>query len=689
MTPPAADPGHADVLIIGAGPSGGVAARRLAAEGVKVVCLEQGHWQDRDQYRGAQWDWELAAAKGWASHPNIRARPTDYPIDFSDSDMQAINFNGVGGGTILFNAIWIRFLESTFRTKSRFGLGDDWPVSYQELQPFYERTDREFGVSGMGGNPAYPPGEDPPLPPLPFNKESVAVARAIAAHGWHWWPDTNAIISTPYDERRPCVQRGTCPTGCNEGAKSSADITHWGKAVTLGAILVTGARVRRITLDAAGLANGAEWVDEAGAEHFQSADVVLVAANGVGTPRLLLNSASARFPDGLANRSGLVGRNLMMHPLALVQGFFHDEIDFLHNGSTVQCLQFAEDDPSRGHRLGAKWSLHPGPLGPLAAAQMAWAQHGPGGDYHKRFGELFRHGMHWSIMCEDLPEESNRVVLSKDITDSSGIPAPKVHYRYSENSLRCLDYNVQRAMQVFEEAGAWKVQSANPAGANAHFTGTARMGDDPARSVVDRWGMAHDVPNLGILDGSVFVTCSAVNPTSTLSALSLRNTEHLIERRASLPTPQRRTNAPVSRPRATPIVEPPAPEPVTAEERARLKMLAGVLIPAADGMPSGAEVGVEGRLLDRVLGSRPDFIPNLKAALSQPADDPAARLARLAADAPLAHQALLTVVASAYYLDPGVRGRLAYDGQTGRAQKPDSYPAYIAEGLLDHLLTPA
>jgi choline dehydrogenase-like flavoprotein len=228
MTPPAAD--HADVLIIGAGPAGGVAARRLAAEGIRVTVLEQGHWPDREAYRGAQWDWELAAGKPWASHPNLRGRPTDYPIDFSQSDMQAINFNGVGGGTVLFNAIWIRFLESTFRTRSQYGLGDDWPVGYEELRPFYERTDAEFGVSGLGGNPAYPPGAEPPLPPLPFNKESVAVARAIARRGWHWWPDTNAILSTPYDgrlphrlQRRRQVLRRPHPLGQGGRARRQAD----------------------------------------------------------------------------------------------------------------------------------------------------------------------------------------------------------------------------------------------------------------------------------------------------------------------------------------------------------------------------------------------------------------------------------------------------------------------------------
>ncbi|MDB5445901.1 MAG: hypothetical protein JWQ97_1218, partial [Phenylobacterium sp.] len=153
MTPPAdkaSASDHAEVLIIGAGPAGGVAARRLAEDGVKVVALEQGHWQDRNNYRGAEWDWELAATRQWSSSPMLRQAKSDYPVDTTESDMQIINFNGVGGGTILYNAVWIRLLESNFRTRSATGLGDDWPISYRDLLPFYERTDREIGVSGMG-----------------------------------------------------------------------------------------------------------------------------------------------------------------------------------------------------------------------------------------------------------------------------------------------------------------------------------------------------------------------------------------------------------------------------------------------------------------------------------------------------------------------------------------------------------
>jgi hypothetical protein len=296
----------------------------------------------------------------------------------------------------------------------------------------------------------------------------------------------------------------------------------------------------------------------------------------------------------------------------------------------------------------------------------------------------------WSIMCEDLPDEANRVVLSPDLKDSSGMPAPKLVYRYGPHIKPCLDYNVARASEVFRDAGAWQVISNGPTPSNAHSMGTARMGDDPTRSVVDRWGMSHDIPNLGIVDASVFVTSGPLNPTSTICALALRTAEHLIGLRANLPRPSRRTTAPVLTPPHRADAAPQlAPEPLTDAERARFKALAEALIPSGQGMPSAAEIEVECASLDRVLGARPDLLAGLKAALAEPFDDPPAHLSRLMADQPAAHGALLTAVGAAYYLAPAIQARIGYEGQVGRVQKPDRYPAYVAEGLLDHMLSDA
>ncbi len=241
----AADP--ADVLIIGAGASGAVVALRLAQAGFKVVCLEQGDWMDRDDYPGNKLDWELKARKDWATSPNVRGLAHDYPIVEDDTPVSPLMYNAVGGSTIIFAGAWPRALPSDFRVRSLDGIADDWPIDYFELLPYFYRTDRQFGVSGLPGDPAYPRDvEDAPMPPLPIGAAGLKVARAHTKLGWHWWPEFNSINSQPYDGRRPCVQRSTCQSGCNEGAKASTDLTHWPKAIALGATLITGARVSQV-----------------------------------------------------------------------------------------------------------------------------------------------------------------------------------------------------------------------------------------------------------------------------------------------------------------------------------------------------------------------------------------------------------------------------------------------------------
>ncbi|MBT6912819.1 MAG: GMC family oxidoreductase, partial [Rhodospirillaceae bacterium] len=365
----------------------------------------------------------------------------------------------------------------------------------------------------------------PPLPPLPIGLVGETMARGYDKLGWHWWPSDSAIISQPYEGRDKCLNLGPCSSGCAQGGKSSTDITYWPQAIRSGVELRTRCRVREITLNDDGMADGVIYYDKDGRECFQKAEVVIMACNGVGTPRILLNSKSAQFPDGLANSSGLVGKNLMFHPVSVVQGVFEERLDS-HKGPLGCCIlskEFYETGKDRDFVRGYNMQIVRG-SGPLTTAMQGHASGtipwGPG--HHEAFRKRFDHVASIANLCEDLPEECNTVTLDPELTDSNGIPAPKITYRVSENSRKMLAHGLARGREVMEAAGATEIietELVRPAG--WHLLGTARMGNDPKTSVVNAWGRSHDVKNLFIVDGSIFVTSGGVNPTSTIQALAL------------------------------------------------------------------------------------------------------------------------------------------------------------------------
>ena len=667
---------------MGAGASAGVAATALRDAGLSVTCFEQGDWPDRASFRAASPASELASLKTWSSSPAVRAGRADYPIDVSASDMAAVNWNGVGGGTLLYNAQWPRLLPSDFRVRSDDGVAADWPLSYAELAPYYEEVDRQFGVSGLGGNPAYPEGAEPPLPPLPIGP-GLAVARAHARRGWHWWPESNAILSVAHDGRHACVQRGTCGQGCDEGAKASTDLTHWPRFLAAGGELITRAHVRRILVDRTDRATGIEWVDEAGGEHVHEADVILLAANGIGTPRLLLASADARHPDGLANSSGLVGRNLMLHPMTLVEGINPDGPTWHgHNGGLINSLEFYRSDPARGFVRGARWALTAGglPLSTALGPRVSW-----GADHHRQLRENVGRRVMWVLLAEDLPEQSNRVTLS-DARGPDGIPGAAISYRIGDNTKKLLAWHAAKAVESLTDAGMGDC-AITQAAANGHFMGTARMGDDPGTSVCDRWGFTHQIRNLGILDGSVFPTAGGMNPTSTICALALRSARRLASQG---PSANRSSSRPPASVRQAPIfqVSISKKSPLDAAQRTEFTRLADVLLPGGDGMPAASEVGIGAGLLDAVHDVRPDLAEAVARALAATADnaDVTKALAVLKLNDPEGYRALVATIAGGYYLSTDVRKRLDWHSEQGREIAAPAYPQYVDEGLLDHLL---
>jgi len=347
--------------------------------------------------------------------------------------------------------------------------------------------------------------------------------------GWHWWVSDQAINSELYDGRPPCQLHGKCMFGCVIGAKASVDRTYWPKAIAAGAVLRTRARVREITVGPDGRARGALYFDRNGKIQEALARVVVVCCNGVGTPRLLLNSTSTLFPHGLANSSGLVGAYFMTHPARFMQGVFTEPMDghLGAMGNPLYSQEFYETDAARGFTRGYTL-VGERTFGPLSQALgLPW-----GRDHHRLMGTRFPHLVGLTVVADDLPEKENRVDLDSSRSDSNGISAARVTYSLSDNTKKLLDHGAARAREVLMAAGA--VEVLDPGNDNmAHLMGTARMGTRPDHSVADAWNRAHDVPNLFIVDGSSFTTGAGVNPTSTIGALALRAADGIWHRRRS------------------------------------------------------------------------------------------------------------------------------------------------------------
>lgn len=344
--------------------------------------------------------------------------------------------------------------------------------------------------------------------------------------GWSWWPGEIAVnTGAATDGRGSCNHCGPCELHCPRRAKAATDLTYWPAAIALGAQVVPEARVTSILTGPDGRAAGAIWRDAQGRDHRLRADVVILAANGLFTPRLLLCSASAAQPEGLANRSGLVGRRLMLHPFARVTGLFDAPVE-AHRGITAGPLvshEFYETDTTRGFARGVKLQVMgtPGPaltaLGGLGA-RLPW-----GTRHHAGFARSFGHAVPISICADDMPDPDNRVTLSDHATTSDGAPAARMIYRIPDAARAALKFGRARAREVLAEAGATETMEMETVPqAGFHLMGTARMGSDPETSVTDPFGEAHDVPGLFVADGSLFVTAAAVNPTNTLQALALR-----------------------------------------------------------------------------------------------------------------------------------------------------------------------
>jgi len=522
-----------DVLIIGSGAAGSAIAWRLSEFGLSITCLEQGPVVSPRDFPSNSHDWEARKLHEFNPDPNIRKNKHDYEINNNGSPIEIANFNAVGGSTLIFSGHFPRFHPSDFKSKTLSGVGDDWPIDYLDLKPYYELNEKNLGVSGLSGDPKYPDVKNL-APPIPIGMIGQKIGEAFNKLGWHWWPSYSAIVTKKFGDRNVCINLGPCNTGCSQGAKSSADVSYWPLAIKAGVKLHTETRVSKLLTDGSESVNGVECYDKTGTKIMYRAKIVILAASGIGTPRILLNSANALNPRGLANSSGLVGKRLMLHPLAYIEGEFAENLDsnWGPQGCSILSQEFYSDNEQNAFRKGYTFQLLRGP-GPVEWMQsrMRRKEIEWGVKHQKYFENNFNRSISLAAIIEDLPESTNYIDLDPMAQDFYGIPLPRVNYALSQNSKLMLAHALKKGKLAMEVAGAKKVRAFGPVKSTGwHIMGTARMGDDPKNSVVNRDCKAHDLKNLYIVDSSIFVTSAGVNPANTIQALALRAGDAIAQR---------------------------------------------------------------------------------------------------------------------------------------------------------------
>ncbi|UTW12744.1 GMC family oxidoreductase [Marinobacterium rhizophilum] len=505
------------VVIVGSGAGGGTLSQELAEKGIRCVVLEAGKRFERSDIENDEW--KMFSKITWLDK-RITAGPT--ALTQTSPNLPTWLVKGVGGATIHWAGVSLRFQEHEFKMHSLNGdiAGAnvlDWPISYADLAPYYEKAEAKLGVTGTKASG------------LPYHEPSShfkVIAEGSKRVGAHCRPAPLAINTQARDGRPACQVTGFCMQGCRFGAKWSTMESSIPKAEATGNIEVRpDSMVLRIEHDKTGKVTGVLYVDKAGNQHFQKARLVAVAANSIESPRLLLNSASDMFPEGMANSSGQVGKNYMTHTGTGIYGEMPDTVN-MHKSPVVPGLvsTWADNDPSRGHVAGYELEiLHIGL--PFMSAFLK-----PGGWGRELANSLanYENMAGFWICGEDLAVESNSITLHPTEKDQYGLPIPVVYKGNHANDTAMIKHSNQQATAILEAAGATKVNVMDRYPAS-HNMGTNRMSERPQDGVVNKWGQSHDIQNLFISDGSQFTSSGAENPTLTIVALAIRQAEYIAD----------------------------------------------------------------------------------------------------------------------------------------------------------------
>jgi choline dehydrogenase-like flavoprotein len=504
------------VVVIGSGAGGGTLSNELAQKGVKVVLLEAGGRHEIEDFVNDEW-----SSFSQISWLDKRTTSGTWRVAKDFSGLPAWIVKAVGGSTVHWAGASLRFQEHEFKVKSTYGdvAGAnllDWPITLAEMEPYYDRAEDKMGVTGTHD-----------IPRLPGNNNFHVMAAGAKKLGYKEYHTGNmAINSQPRDGRGSCQQIGFCFQGCKSGAKWSTLYTEIPKGEATGKLEVRPAsQALQIQHDDAGKVTGVLYADKDGNQQVQKARVVAVAGNSIESPRLLLNSASSKFPDGLANSSGQVGKNYMRHMTGSVYAIF-DKPVHMYRGTTMAGIIRDEsiNKPDRGFVGG--YEMETLSLGvPFMAAFLepgAW-----GRDFAKAMEGYSNMAGMW-LVGEDMPQEKNGVTLHASEKDQYGLPVPNVHFDDHANDVAMREHAFKQGSAVYDAVGATKTFRTPPY-PSTHNLGTNRMAENARDGVVNKHGQTHDIANLFISDGSQFTTGAAENPTLTIVALAIRQAEYITD----------------------------------------------------------------------------------------------------------------------------------------------------------------
>ena len=502
------------VVVIGTGAGGGVLANELAQKGISVVALEAGGRYLPEDYINDEWE-----SFGQLAWLDPRTTSGDWRVAKDFSGLPAWIVKAVGGTTTHWAGASIRFQPHEWKAKTTYGEVEgasllDWPIDGEEMAPYYTKAEDKLGVTRTGGREGLPG----------CNNYLVFEAGAKKLGYKEVHTGKMAINSDWYDDRMPCQQTGFCFQGCKWGAKWSAAYTDIPRGEATGNLEVREkAHVARILHDDSGKVTGVEYFDEKGDLQMQKARIVAVAGNSFESPRLLLNSASNMFPNGLANSSDQVGRNYMRHMTGSVYGVFDKPVKMWRGTTMAGIIQDeAKHDPSRGFVGG--YELETLSLGlPFMAAFLdpgAW-----GREFTTAL-DMYENMAGMWIVGEDMPQSDNRVTLNTEVKDQFGLPVANVHFSDHPNDVAMRNHAYKQGAAIYDAVGATRTFPTPPY-PSTHNLGTNRMSEKAEDGVVNKWGQTHDIKNLFVSDGSQFTTGAAENPTLTIVAIAIRQADHI------------------------------------------------------------------------------------------------------------------------------------------------------------------